>query len=456
MKHLKVAFLALLLVTGFSNVNAQDENNPWAVGFGVTAVDFYPTNSGADWAGKWMDEFVNAEDHWNAVPAISRLTVGRYLASGFVFEVDGSFTQISKLGDMEVSDLAYWNVDGVVKWSINSVANMGSFDPYLLVGGGYTWLDDMDTAALNGGAGFNLWFKEGSRVGLNIEAKLRQTFEAELKSHFQWSAGVIFKMGGKDTDGDGVYDKQDACPDVFGLAEFAGCPDTDGDGIIDSADACPNEAGLAEFNGCPDSDGDGIADKDDACPNEKGTKANKGCPDADGDGVVDKDDKCPEVAGPAENNGCPWPDSDGDGVVDKDDKCPVVPGPASNAGCPVQLTEAHAETLKELARTVYFDTGKSTFKDETAGRLDMAYSIIAEYPNSKFHIEGHTDSTGSDAINEKISKSRAAAVRDYLISKGVNADNLTSEGYGESMPVDTNKTRAGRAVNRRVEIKLVK
>ena len=458
MKHLKVAFLALLLVTGFSNVNAQDEDNPWAVSFGVNAVDFYPTNAPgmlteAGNSTGWFDEYFNADDHWNIVPAISRLTVARHLADGFSFEVAGSFNKISKIGDMEVNDYSFWALDGDVKWSIASVANLGWWEPYLLIGGGYTWMDDLDTAALNGGVGMNFWFND--IVGLNLESKLRQTFESDLTAQFQHSLGVVFKMGGKDTDGDGVYDKNDACPDVFGLAEFNGCPDSDNDGIIDSEDACPNVAGLAEFNGCPDTDGDGIADKDDRCPNEKGTKANKGCPDADGDGVVDLDDKCPNVAGPAANNGCPWPDADGDGVFDKDDKCINVPGPASNAGCPL-VTDEVLETLKELARTVYFDTGKSTFKSETLGRLDIAYGILSKYTTQKFHIEGHTDSTGSDALNLRLSKERANAVREYFVSKGFPSANLTSEGYGESQPVDTNKTRAGRAVNRRVEIKLVK
>ncbi|SNR39426.1 Outer membrane protein OmpA [Lutibacter agarilyticus] len=454
MKHLKVALLALLLVTGFSNVNAQDENNPWAVGFGVNAVDFYPTNPNTDWGGNWFNEFMNAEDHWNIVPAISRLTVGRHLADGFSFEAAGSFNKIEKMGDMSVSDYAFWTVDGTVKWSIASVAELGWWEPYLLVGGGYTWMDDYNTAALNAGVGMNFWFND--KVGLNLESKLRQTFESDLKAHFQHSLGIIFKMGGTDTDGDGVYDKFDACPDVFGLAEFDGCPDTDGDGVIDSEDECPDVFGLAEFNGCPDTDGDGVPDKDDRCPNEKGTKANQGCPDTDGDGVVDIDDACPTVAGPAANKGCPWPDTDGDGVLDKDDACPTVPGPASNNGCPVELSEEHAETLKELARTVYFDSSRASFKSETTGRLDIASKILTEYPNSKFHIEGHTDSTGSEAFNLKLSQERADAVKDYLISKGVKAENLTAKGYGESQPIDSNKTRSGRAINRRVEIKLVK
>lgn len=455
MKHLKLTILVFLLIISFSNVNAQDSNNPWAVGFGINAVDFYPVNPGTDWGGNWFNEYFNADDHWNIVPAISRLTIGRYLSDGFVFELDGSLNQVSKMGDMEVNDLAFWTVDGVVKWSINEVApNLGWFNPYLLVGGGYTWLGDEDTAALNAGVGMNFWLND--KIGINLESKLRQTFESNITAQFQHSLGVVFQMGGKDTDGDGVYDKEDACPDVFGLAEFDGCPDTDGDGIIDSEDACPNTAGLAEFNGCPDTDGDGIPDKEDACPDVKGTKANDGCPDTDGDGIIDKNDRCPDVPGPAANQGCPWPDADGDGVNDNQDQCPKVPGPAANNGCPVQLTPEHEEKLKELARTVYFQTGKATFTNETTGRLDMAADILKSYPNSKFKIEGYTDSTGSAAFNLKLSDARANAVKDYLISKGIPAANLSAEGFGEENPIESNNTAAGRAVNRRVEIKLVK
>ena len=355
---------------------------------------------------------------------------------------------------MKVNDLAFWSVDGVVKWSIASVAELGFWEPYLLVVGGYTWLDNLDSAALNGGVGMNFWFND--KVGINLESKLRQSFDAELKGHFQHSLGIIFKMGGKDTDGDGVYDKFDACPEVFGLAEFDGCPDTDGDGVIDSLDACPDVFGLAEFNGCPDTDGDGVPDAKDACPDVAGLVQFDGCPDADGDGTPEPKDACPTVPGPIENNGCPWPDQDGDGVADKDDKCPTVAGPASNQGCPDELTIEHSEALKQLARTVYFETGKATFKAETIGRLDTAFGIINEYPVSNFHIEGHTDSTGSNAFNAKLSTARANAVKEYLISKGFPAENLTSEGYGPTKPVDSNKTASGRAMNRRVEIKLVK
>jgi len=454
MKHLKLAILALLLVVGFNNTNAQDKNNPWAIGFGANAVDFYPTNSNIPGHGAWFNEFANADDHYNIIPAITKLYVGKYLADGFSFEAAGSINKISKIGDNSVSDLSYFSLDGGVKYDINNViGKTGWFDPYASVGGGYTWLDSKGTGTFNGGLGANVWFNDN--LGLNIESKYKHTFESSIIQHFQHSLGVIIKFGGTDTDGDGIFDDEDACPEVFGLAEYNGCPDSDNDGIVDSKDACPTVAGLAALNGCPDTDGDGITDKDDACPNEKGTKANNGCPDGDGDGVVDKFDACPTVAGPAANKGCPWPDTDGDGVVDKDDECINEAGPASNKGCP-EITPVEVAKLGELFKTVYFDTGKTSFKKETLAKLDEASQIMTKYKTAKFSIEGYTDSVGGPVRNLELSVGRANAVKDYLISKGVSSSNLDAKGFGEENPIATNMNKAGRAQNRRVEVKLVK
>ena len=85
----------------------------------------------------------------------------------------------------------------------------------------------------------------------------------------------------KDTDGDDVNDKEDKCPDTFGLVEFNGCPDSDDDGIPDPDDDCPDESGLEKFNGCPDTDEDGISDKEDDCPDEFGYERYNGCPNND-------------------------------------------------------------------------------------------------------------------------------------------------------------------------------
>jgi OmpA-OmpF porin, OOP family len=440
-----------LLVTGLSNVNAQDKNNPWAIGIGVNAVDFYPTNPGLSGHGAWFDEYFNTSDHYNILPAVSKITVGKYLAGGFSIEAAGTLNKITKVGDNSVSDLAYFGLDGALKYNFNNMARETSwFDPYVTLGGGYTWLDDLGAATANGGLGFNIWLSDN--IGLNVESKYKHTFDSEIVQHFQHSVGLVIKFGGTDTDG--IYDKNDACPDVFGLAAFNGCPDTDSDGIQDSKDDCPTVFGLASLNGCPDADEDGIVDKDDACPNEKGTKANKGCPDTDGDGVVDKDDACPTVAGPADNKGCPWPDTDGDGVTDNVDKCPTVAGPASNNGCPVAPTVEVMATLNEYARTILFDTGKATFHKESIDILKAMTTIFKEYPQADFVIAGHTDSVGSTRSNQLLSESRSAAVRDYLISNNINADRLTTVGFGESKPIDTNATAAGRRNNRRTEVTL--
>jgi outer membrane protein OmpA-like peptidoglycan-associated protein len=306
---------------------------------------------------------------------------------------------------------------------------------------------------LNAGVGFTSWFTE--TVGLNFQTGAKRQFTNKVKDHFQHSLGLVLKFGGKDTDGDGIYDKFDSCPDVAGLAAFNGCPDADGDGIQDSKDSCPNVAGLAALNGCPDADGDGIADKNDMCPNEKGSKANNGCPDADGDSIVDGDDKCPNVAGPAANRGCPWPDTDGDGVLDKDDNCVSVVGPASNNGCPEPIiTEEASKSIGVYASSILFNTGKSSFKSGVTEQLDAIVGVMSEFSKANFAIEGHADSTGGDAINAKISAKRANAVMSYLVSKGVDASRLTAKGHGASNPVDSNKTRAGRANNRRVDIKV--
>lgn len=466
MKHLKVALVAVLIVAGFSNVSAQDENNPWAIGFGVNAVDFYPANiegmtTPAGQSTVWYDEFFNADDHYNMIPSISKLSVGRYLADGFSFEATGTLNKIEKIGDNTASDLSYFGLDGAVKYDLNNVIGESSwFDPFVSIGGGYTWIDHTSntngSGTVNGGAGVNFWFSDN--IGLNIQTTYKHSFDSDfVKQHFQHAAGVVIKFGGVDTDGDGIFDKNDACPTVFGLKEFKGCPDSDNDGITDAEDKCPNTAGLALFNGCPDTDGDGIVDSKDNCPKIKGTKANKGCPDTDGDGVVDAEDNCPKVAGPAANKGCPWGDADKDGILDNVDKCPQVAGVASNNGCPEEkvITAESKAALEELARTVYFNTSRATFKSETYGRLDMIAGIMNEYPKAKFHIEGHTDSTGSSAGNQRLSDIRANAVRDYLVTKGIAADHLTAQGYGEDQPVDSNATRSGRANNRRVEINLI-
>ncbi|WBU90579.1 OmpA family protein [Cellulophaga omnivescoria] len=452
MKNLSKLMVVALLLVGVNNIQAQDENNPWQINFGVNAVDMYPTNDEDALypTGELFDEYFNATDHWNILPSISYIGVSRSVGNGFSVGVRGSLNRIENLGDWSADDLSYYGLDGAIKYAF---LKNTTIDPFVEIGGGYTWVDEIGSGTVNGGVGVNVWFSEN--IGLTLQTGYKHGFEDYSVKHFQHLAGLAIKFGGADTDGDGVYDKDDACPEVAGLEAFNGCPDADGDGIEDSKDACPNEAGSKEMNGCPDADGDGIADKDDACPNEAGTAALNGCPDADGDGVADKDDKCPSEAGPAANNGCPWEDKDKDGVLDKDDKCPEVAGTVANNGCP-EVTEEVQKQLNDYARTILFDTGKSSIKAESTAVMVDIITILKEYPNAKFTVEGHTDSVGSATLNQKLSESRALSVKEFLVEKGIGEFRLSAVGYGEDKPIATNKTRAGRKQNRRVEINLVK
>ncbi len=246
---------------------------------------------------------------------------------------------------------------------------------------------------------------------------------------------------------------------IYGNKRVPKVNDKDGDTVIDKDDICPDVAGPVENRGCPykDTDDDGIIDKEDLCPTIAGEKSNRGCPweDSDKDGILDKDDKCSDLAGPKENKGCPWPDTDKDGVVDKEDKCPEVKGTVKNNGCP-EVTDEIVKKLNDYAKTILFDTSKSTFQKQTYPVLQAMLAILKEYPSSKFSIEGHTDSDGKDVLNQKLSEERAAAVKNYLIENGIDASRLSSIGFGESMPIASNKTKAGKAQNRRVEVKLIK
>ncbi|MFD2517297.1 OmpA family protein [Salinimicrobium flavum] len=450
MKHLSRFLLASLCILSFGAMQAQNENNPWAVGLGINAVDFYPTGEDAP-LGEYFDEFFNTGDHWNVLPGISRLSVARNIGAGFYFEAAGSVNQLTKFGDDRWDDLTYYALDGTFNYSFRG--EDGWFDPVLGAGAGYTWVDDNGHATFDGTGGINFWFSDF--FALTVQTMYKHAFDDDYNSHWQHAAGIKFAMGGKDTDGDGVYDKDDECPEEPGLAEFNGCPDSDGDGIEDRNDECPMEAGTAEFNGCPDTDGDGISDNKDECPTVAGLAEMNGCPDADGDGIKDSDDECPNEAGPAENNGCPWEDKDNDGVLDKDDECPEVAGTVENNGCPEPTVEV-IEELNEYSRTILFDLNKSSIRSESEETLQSIADIMKEYPQTIFHIEGHTDSTGSESYNEKLSRERAASVRQFLIGAGIPESRMTSEGYGESQPIASNNTAKGRQENRRVEISLDK
>ena len=396
MKKIKISLASLAFIATIGSVQAQDENNKWSIGFGVNAVDVRTPHD----FGEFLKDWAGPKD-LNILPAVSKLSVARYLGAGLSAEIDGSLNKIKTGFAGADVDESFWAANLQVKYALRKIftPKSGWFDPYVKVGGGYFSLGDKDGIKALAGGGINFWFTE--HLGLNLQTGYHHGFQKDGSDYFQHSAGIVIKFGSKDTDKDGIPDQKDDCPQVAGLKEFNGCPDTDKDG------------------------------------------------------VADKDDKCPEVAGPVENQGCPWPDTDGDGVLDKDDLCPNEAGPASNKGCP-EPNEDDRKRLNQYAKTILFDTGKASIKFESAEVLNQIINVLKKFPNSRFSIEGHTDSVGKRAKNIELSQNRADAVKIYLIQGGIDAGRLESKGYGPDKPIASNKNKKGRELNRRVEINLIK
>ncbi len=292
------------------------------------------------------------------------------------------------------------------------------------------------------------------RLGAGVGPGLTRGFGApkvRVLASIEWFPGVekAPPPPPSDRDGDGILDGDDACPEVAGVRSDDpskhGCPlpsDRDGDGVVDDQDACPDEPGVAtedpKTNGCPlpkDRDGDGVVDEQDACPDEPGVKTND-----------------------PRTNGCPLPkDRDGDGILDELDACPDQPGVASDDpkknGCP--KAEIVGKEIRILER-VEFDTNKATIRPESDPVLSAVLDILKKYPDiTKISVEGHTDNRGGAGHNMQLSRKRAAAVVEWLTSRGIDAGRLTSKGWGQSKTIDTNDTPEGRQNNRRVEFHII-
>lgn len=462
MKNFVKIFFVFTLALFTTQSWTQDKNNPWQFSFGVSALNFNGTNytspSGSiDLGPSLFNEYFNVTDHWNVQSSFSTVTLTRYAENGYSIGFRASVNKFSKLGDTSITPKTIITGDLVLTKTLSALT-FCSLEPYIELGAGQSFVGGDNDYHLNAGAGVSYAVSDKVHLKLNTIYRHNKknngivSYVPDVIPHFQHNLSVAINFGGKDTDKDGVYDRHDDCPSVPGLPEFNGCPDDDGDGIENSKDACPNAAGLLEFNGCPDSDGDGIADPNDACPDVAGLAKFNGCPDSDGDGIEDGKDACPNAAGPRKFNGCP--DSDGDGIADPDDKCPNEAGPSDNSGCPNPTAEA-IEKLNELGAVVQFELNKSNLRDDAIELLLSVYEIMAKYGNTNFLIEGHTDSSGPKAFNKKLSLERAENVKSHLVSKGVEGDRLSTAGFGEDNPKESNNTRKGRIANRRVEFKVV-
>jgi len=353
--------------------------------------------------------------------------------------LSGSFLNYPVPGKTAVFN-NYLLLEAVATANLKLLTDKYWFNPFVTAGVGGSKYKGYYGAFIPVGVGLQINLFDEAFVILNSQYRMPVT--ENVAYHFYHSIGIagsLFKKKVpppvvelppvpevKDRDKDGVLDDDDRCPDVFGLASLKGCPDRDGDGIADIDDKCPDVPGLARYQGCP-------------------------IPDTDKDGINDEEDKCPTVPGVARYQGCPIPDTDKDGVNDEEDKCINEPGPADNFGCP-RIPDEVERKINTAAKKVFFATGSAKLLAKSFQPLNEVVTILNANPTYKLSIDGHTDDTGKDEMNQTLSDNRAASVKAYLVSKGIDESRLTSTGYGETRPIADNKTVAGRAQNRRVEM----
>ncbi len=294
----------------------------------------------------------------------------------------------------------------------------------------------------------------------------------------------------QDDDRDGIKNDIDKCPkvaeDIDGFEDSDGCPDYDNDkdGIPDSLDKCstlPEDFdGFDDKDGCPDfdNDRDGIPDSLDKCSTAPedfdGFEDNDGCPDLDNDkdGLADSVDRCPnepeDFDGYEDANGCPDPDNDHDGLPDLRDKCPNVPENFNtykdDDGCPdtiplpvppapvvIQKKKESTWPKNQTLTGVSFKLGFATLVSDASQALDPLLSEMRNFPDIEIEIRAFSDNIGKPSVNLELTQLRAEAVKQYLISKGIDSSRLRAVGFGSSTPVADNRTATGRALNRRLE-----
>lgn len=443
MKPFGYFLIAILCTFCVYNTTAQTKNNPWTASFGTNMIH----NPIRD-----IDHDNNRFKSWNWNTGGFRLSIGHIISNRLYLEGAASLSTVTDNYKITDKKHTYASIDGMVKYHLTR--GLYTIDPYVTLGTGYSWIDMYNRSlrlygspVIHGGIGVNFWLT--SSFGLTVQSQYKYAFKDYGLNHFQHAIGISYRFGEKDTDNDGINDRVDKCPDLFGMIETGGCPDRDGDGVIDSEDLCPDNFGPPHLSGCPDRDGDGTPDKYDMCPDEPG--------------AIDDD-------------GCPRRDSDNDGVDDRFDKCPLVPGPKENSGCPDPKQQAREEAaanlekqrardndikqavileLAKLSKLITFDNGQTSLTTNSTVALDEIAKIMIIQKFMKFHIAGHTDSTGNRTKNIQLSEQRAQAVKDYLLFKGLESNRITSQGYGQENPIADNTTAEGRLKNRRIEIFVV-
>jgi len=316
------------------------------------------------------------------------------------------------------------------------------FSPYLHAGAGYFTIDPAGAVDTDDGSMYSL----GAGFLLDM-------FDSNVSLRGEYRHRVDSASASGEDFNDNIFSLGLQIPFGRATPKFV---DSDGDGVADGSDRCPNTppGTRVDAYGCEvDSDGDGVKDSMDKCPGTpRGVAVNAdGCPmDSDGDGVSDDKDKCPNTVRGAKvgPDGCEL-DGDKDGVVDRLDECPN-----SAPGVQVDIKGCEIKAVIRLPG-VNFESNSDRLLPGATSVLNDAVATLKKNPTITFEVAGHTDSDGAADYNDGLSARRATTVRDYLAANGIAESRMTVRGYGESNPIADNGTRAGKAENRRVVLRVI-
>ena len=404
--HLSLITLILLI----SPIYSQTEQSPWSFGLELNSI-----------------KTENSESSKFRLPSLS---LSRYIFDNF--SVGLNYTE----NDVMVSneELYYYSVDGIIKYNIPSdIEILGvDTDAYVFAGYGLSNYGESDVSlgSLNTsygpsfGAGIN--FQLSKNIALNTGVSYKSLDEKNAYSNLQHVVGIKFNFEKGDSDGDGVPDKKDHCPDLPGLIELNGCPDSDGDGIPDRSDPCPSDAGL---NG-------------------------QSCPDSDNDGLTDDIDKCPSDYGPESNGGCKLLDLDNDGVPNIDDRCPNESGLKKLNGCPIipQSLSSYLDNYGEI----FFEFDSFKLNSSQIFNLSTLSNLLKKYNYINLNIDGHASYEGESSYNMILSNKRSNSVKGKLLKDGIKDIRLNLRSFGEEEPNYSDLPISEREKNRRVKISINK
>ena len=429
MKNYAISLVLLICFSG--SVYSQNKENPWLFEFGINSV--------------------NAEESEKTSYRLPTLSLSRYVFNNFSIGINYSENDINVSNE----DLYYYSLDGILKYNFPSESKFLGVDtnPYLYAGYGLSNFGESDISLASKNTSYGPSFGAGidfqisKNIALNTGISYKSLNEKNAYSNLQHVVGIKFNFGKGDSDGDGVPDKKDQCPDLPGLSELSGCPDSDGDGISDLTDQCPNRPGLNSMNGCPDSDGDGFSDLTDPCPNSAGIDGEP-CPDSDGDGLNDNLDNCPDVAGPESNGGCKLADIDNDGVPNINDNCPNEAGDKDFGGCP-KIPTSLSNFLNNYSE-FFFDFDSYELNQNQISNIYDLSKILDQYDYIKVNIDGHASSEGKPDYNLQLSQNRSNTIKNTLIENGIQDSRLNTRAFGEHNPGYPEIPLSERKKNRRV------